>query len=171
MRNLWAMEVLVVRHAHAGTRQGWDGDDRLRPLSPVGAEDATALARVLETFEPRRVVSSALLRCVQTVSPLAAGLGLEVERSPHLAPDGGERAAHLVRGLGAGTGPVVVCTHGETIAAMRAVFARHAAGGWDGAAVAAAAAHAKGSVWVLRFDGGELREDRYLPPERLVGTG
>lgn len=161
----------MVRHAHAGTRAAWEGDDRLRPLSARGADGAAALVRVLEPYGPRRIVSSPLARCVETVAPLAARLGLEVERSAHLGPDGGDRAAHFVRALGAGSDPVVVCTHGETIAAIRAAFARSCAQAGGGRAIEEGRAHAKGSVWVLRFHGGLLQGDRYFPPERLVGTG
>ena len=164
------MEVLVVRHADAGSKGTWDGDDRLRPLSPQGRADAAALVRVLEPYGPRRIVSSALVRCVQSVEPLAASLGLEVERSALLTPDAGARAARFVQDLGTGTAPVVVCTHGETIAAMREAFARTGPGG-RGRAGADVGSHAKGSVWVLEFEEGRLDGERYVPPDRLVGAG
>lgn len=160
----------MVRHADAGSRDRWDADDRLRPLSAKGRADAAALVRVLAPYGPSRILSSPLVRCLETVEPLAARLDLDVERSAMLAPDAGERAASFVRSLGAGSAPVVVCTHGETIAAVRADFARTCPARLR-AALAADGAHAKGSVWVLRFDGGRLDGARYVPPERLVGTG
>ena len=32
----FAVPVYLIRHAHAGSRSGWDGDDDRRPLSPKG---------------------------------------------------------------------------------------------------------------------------------------
>jgi hypothetical protein len=34
------MSVLLIRHGHAGTRQEWDGEDHLRPLSARGKREA-----------------------------------------------------------------------------------------------------------------------------------
>ena len=104
-------EVLLIRHARAGERAQWQGDDKLRPLDARGREQALRLVAALAGLPIERVVSSPALRCVQTVEPLAAARGLVVEPLEELAEDEQERAgAELVRAL-AGE-PVAVCGHG-----------------------------------------------------------
>src|SRR5271166_1963514 len=51
------VRFVIVRHASAGRKQGWDGDDLLRPLDAKGQADAPALVPLLACFEPVRVVS------------------------------------------------------------------------------------------------------------------
>jgi len=105
------LPLLVIRHANAGDRQAWRGDDRKRPLDDRGRKQAAALAEELAAFSVDRVLSSPYDRCVQTVEPLAASKGLTVEVREEL---GEERqstdGAQLVRSL-AGQ-PVAVCVHG-----------------------------------------------------------
>jgi 8-oxo-dGTP diphosphatase len=153
------MDLLVVRHAHAGAKDRWTGDDRLRPLSVRGRGEALALVELLAPYRPRRVLSSPLLRCVQTVEPLAAHLGLPVETSEALRPRADRDAASLVRSLGSGTRAVVVCTHGETIEALQRRLARPGQ-----LAFGPGSEHEKGSVWVLSGSGGRFAEAIYLPP-------
>lgn len=105
------MPLLVIRHARAGHRDDWSGDDRKRPLDERGHRQAAALLQELEDYPVSRIVSSPYDRCVQTVEPLAAQRGLAVEQRDEL---GEERQHHdgvaLVRAL-IGQ-PVVVCVHG-----------------------------------------------------------
>ncbi|MFN2518446.1 MAG: NUDIX domain-containing protein [Jatrophihabitantaceae bacterium] len=70
--------ILLVRHAKAGKRSDWYGEDRRRPLDPAGTRQAQRLAGFLRCFAPQRVVSADLVRCVQTVEPLARSLGVDV---------------------------------------------------------------------------------------------
>ena len=51
-------------------RKAGHADDRTRPLSDRGREQAWALAGLLATFAPARVISSATRRCVDTVASL-----------------------------------------------------------------------------------------------------
>jgi 8-oxo-dGTP diphosphatase len=101
---------VLLRHASAGDRYLWAADDRLRPLDKKGRRQADKLAGELGTEDVRRVVSSPYARCVQTVEPLAAALGLEVELDDRLAEGGGTSARGLVAEPG-----VVACTHGDVI--------------------------------------------------------
>ena len=156
------MDLLVVRHAHAGAKDRWTGDDRLRPLSVRGRGEALALVELLAPYRPRRVLSSPLLRCVQTVEPLAAHLGVPVRTSGALVPGADRDAVRLVRSLGARSRPVVVCTHGETIEALQQRLFRPGE-----LAFRPGGAHEKGSVWVLRWSDGRFTEATYLPPGRL----
>lgn len=103
------MTSLLVRHASAGERADWDGDDRLRPLDARGRRQAAALVQVLlGLLDVRRVVSSPYVRCVETVEPLAAALGIQLEEDDRLAEGGGAAAAAVLAERG-----VVACTHGD----------------------------------------------------------
>jgi len=65
---------------------------------------------VLGARDVCRVVSSPYTRCVQTVEPLAAALGLPVEIDDGLAEGAGLAAQALLEADG-----VVACTHGDVI--------------------------------------------------------
>ena len=69
------MTLLLIRHASAGDRNDWVGDDLLRPLDGRGRSQASRLPELLGDYEIARVLSSPALRCVQTVEPLAALAG------------------------------------------------------------------------------------------------
>ena len=70
-------------------------------------------SRFSAPFGVRRVVSSPYVRCVQTVEPLAAALGLEVEQDDRLEEGAGAAAADLLSEDG-----VVCCTHGDVVEAI-----------------------------------------------------
>jgi broad specificity phosphatase PhoE len=153
------VDLLVVRHAHAGAKDGWGGDDRLRPLSPRGRKEAMHLVEMLAPFGARQVLSSPLLRCVQTVEPLANRLGVPIEYSDALGPRGDKDAAALLGALALASHAVVVCTHGETIEALQRRLGRASKLGFG-----PGSAHEKGSVWRLHVRGGRLTSATYLPP-------
>lgn len=104
------MTSILIRHASAGDRDDWDGDDRERPLDAHGRRQAAKLVDVLRELDVRRVVSSPYLRCVETVEPLGATLGLRVEEDDRLAEGAGRAASDLLREDG-----VVLCTHGDVV--------------------------------------------------------
>ena len=79
--------VVLVRHARAGKRAGWDGDDRLRPLEDRGRAQASALVTLLGTFGPTAVFSADRVRCEQTVAPLAERLDLPVTSMPEVSDE------------------------------------------------------------------------------------
>jgi phosphohistidine phosphatase SixA len=110
------MSLLLVRHASAGKREEWDGDDSERPLDEGGAKQAAHLPDVLARFPIDRILSSPAKRCLDTVAPLAAARGLTVEPRAEFHEGLHQREGHaLVRSL-AGQN-VVVCGHGglETV--------------------------------------------------------
>jgi 8-oxo-dGTP pyrophosphatase MutT (NUDIX family)/phosphohistidine phosphatase SixA len=100
--------LLLVRHAQAGDRESWRGDDRLRPLDARGRMQAAGLVQVLSGHRLARILSSPHARCVQTVQSLAAARGLAVETRPELAEGSGGAA---VVAAAAETGAGVVCLH------------------------------------------------------------
>jgi 8-oxo-dGTP diphosphatase len=109
-RNLGLSYLLAIRHARAGHRSQWQGDDRRRPLDARGRGQAEALVAALERFPVTRVLSSPYDRCVQTVEPLAAARGLEVEPRDELSEERQHtEGTELARRL-AGE-PVALCVH------------------------------------------------------------
>jgi 8-oxo-dGTP diphosphatase len=71
--------ILLIRHARAGDRDQWTGDDRHRPLDDKGRRQAKALVELLARYEIDRILSSPADRCIQTVEPLGAARDLVVE--------------------------------------------------------------------------------------------
>lgn len=79
--------VLLVRHARAGHRESFAGNDIHRPLDAKGRKQAQALVAELLPFGPGAVHSAPLERCVATVAPLAAAVHSAVAMEPLLAED------------------------------------------------------------------------------------
>jgi phosphohistidine phosphatase SixA len=102
------VSVILLRHASAGERETWHGDDRLRPLDERGRKQAEALSEELRARDVQHVVSSPYVRCVETVAPL----GLEVVPDERLAE--GAPVAET-RALLASLADAVACTHGDVV--------------------------------------------------------
>jgi 8-oxo-dGTP diphosphatase len=152
------MPLLVVRHARAGSRRRWDGPDEARPLSGRGRKQATGLVKQLLSFEPKAILSSPYVRCVQSVEPLAAKLGLSVDVHDSLAEGvSSPEIVALVREI-AGT-TTVMCTHGDVIGNLLEALARQ-----DGLELPPDHHFPKGSTWVLSGPRGRLSKARFLPP-------
>ncbi|MEQ4203970.1 histidine phosphatase family protein [Actinopolymorpha sp. B9G3] len=64
-------------HADAGDRTKWTSDQDLRPLTDLGRAQATMLAAAVGRVDA--IVSSPARRCVETVEPIAAASGAEIE--------------------------------------------------------------------------------------------
>ena len=116
LRSRLGMIVYLVRHARAGKRGDWEGDDSLRPLDERGRLQAERLVEQLADREFGRILSSRYVRCVQSVEPLAAARGLAVEEDEALAEGAGASAALSV--LRAADEPVVACVHGDLCAEL-----------------------------------------------------
>jgi phosphohistidine phosphatase SixA len=105
------MPLLLVRHASAGDRAQWVGDDRERPLDKRGRKRAEELVAQLEPYPVEAILSSPARRCVETVEPLARARGLEIEQRPELGEElQAIEGVALVRSLVGRD--VVVCGHG-----------------------------------------------------------
>ena len=108
--------ILLVRHAKAGSRSQWGGDDDERPLSSSGREQAEHLGAFLPLFGPERIVSAPPLRCRDTIAPLAAELGLSVDDEPLL----GEEATGSAPRAGLARLRQLAAAAGVTVVAARA---------------------------------------------------
>ena len=110
------MPLLVVRHARAGRRSAYEGDDLDRPLSTRGRAQAEGLVPLLVGYQPRRILSSPAIRCFETVRPLAESLALPIESVGELAEGHGSEALHLLHRMAGET--AVLCTHGDIAAEL-----------------------------------------------------
>lgn len=110
---------LIVRHASAGERSSWAGNDRERPLDALGDDQAEALVPLLATYDIQRVMSADVIRCMETIGPYAAVARLTVESEPLLSETGYAQqpdlaAERLIALLGSHV-PSVVCSQRKTI--------------------------------------------------------
>lgn len=151
------MTVWVVRHAKAGSRRAWSGDDSRRPLSKPGRNQAAALVGLLGSASFDRIASSPFVRCKETLDPLGASTSLEVTLDDRLAEGAGPYGAlSLVRETAANGG--VLCSHGDVITELLARLER------SGIDLGDDPRCEKGSVWALELDGEEIISAQYLPP-------
>lgn len=151
------VSLFVVRHAHAGQRSAWAGDDSLRPLSAKGEKQALSIADALVLHQPERILSSPAVRCTTTVEPLAERLGLTVEADQRLREGGGDGDVRSllqdVRTTGA-----VLCSHGEVIAQILRQLVD------DGMEPEQGLRWSKASTWVVGQRAHGWGTGTYLPP-------
>jgi 8-oxo-(d)GTP phosphatase len=111
IRHHRGVPLLLLRHASAGDREAWTGDDRERPLDERGRGQADRLVELLAQYPIEAIYTSPYLRCVETVEPLARARGLPIERREELGEELQSTAgAELVRAQR--DRDVVVCGHG-----------------------------------------------------------
>jgi 8-oxo-dGTP diphosphatase len=150
------MGAYVVRHAKAGDREAWQGDDRLRPLTKSGRHQAEALAELLKNEPIDRILSSPYVRCLQTVEPLAARRKLPIEPRKDLEEGaGGESVIRIV--AEAKGQNVILCTHGDVVEELLERLIE------QGVVARARASNEKGGTWILYDENGRVTSARYLP--------
>jgi 8-oxo-dGTP diphosphatase len=153
------MSLFLVRHAKAGKRSQWDDDDSLRPLVEEGIRQAETIAESIAPLKPTALYSSPYLRCVQTLEPLAAKIGLPV-RQHELLAEGVDfiRTVDWMHTLEDGA---VMCSHGDVIPEVIDALERR------GMEVSGFRESRKGSVWVLERRGDEFIGGHAWPPPRF----
>jgi phosphohistidine phosphatase SixA len=138
--------MLLIRHASAGKRLSTPSLDNARELDRTGRREASLVRESLAGYSIDLIVSSPLVRCLQTVAPLGTALGLGVEVRSELEPRATRRdALRLLREL---PPTALVCTHREV---FESVF--------DGAIECE-----KSGAWVIERRGRSLTPVAYLPP-------
>jgi 8-oxo-dGTP diphosphatase len=153
-----AGRIHLVRHAKAGRRSAWEGDDADRPLSRSGRRQALLLSSHLTTSPVSRIYASSATRCTQTVTPL--GLAIDEKVRSHKALLEGARAADLEKAFTAVEGSaVVMCSHGAEISN---ILDRVVASGAHLESRPEALPE-KGSIWVLELTAGLVISGRYVP--------
>lgn len=158
------MTLLLVRHAEADPRSSWKGPDVLRPLSAKGRRQAMGLVQVLgDQFALARLVTSPSLRCIETLSPMAATLEMTLEVATALAEGvDATSAVELARAgatLPSSTGALVLCSHGDLIPAL--LDALRAA---DEVDLGHSPKCQKGSTWIFEGKRGRFTTATYIPP-------
>lgn len=151
-------KVYLVRHADAGNKRKWKKADSVRPISKRGHEQVEALVTRLVRTPVNTITSSPMLRCEQTVGPLALRLGLEVKSSKRLRRDvGPEALLGLIRNS-RGT-RAVLCSHGETIGPLISSLAAN-----NKVDLKGPMEWPKGSIWELTTRRGRVVAARFIPP-------
>ena len=151
--------LYLVRHAKAGSRHDFSGDDRLRPLSPAGRRQADLLAVRFAKSDVTTLVSSPYVRCIQTLQPTGTAVGASVETDPGL---GEGRSFVGVLDLMSGLPDAsVICSHGDVIPETIAALERR------GCEFLSPPEWRKGSVWVLERDarGALVTAEAWPPPD------
>lgn len=154
--------LYLIRHAKAGDRDRFPGDDSARPLTANGRRQADTLGGedALGPL-PDQVLSSPARRCVETVEPLAKRVGVAVETAKWLSE--GRSPLEALARLRTQPGDVVAaCTHGDIIWGVLEWLAR------GGVELVPRPDAPKASTWVLDWEdpsaeGVPLRAT-YLPP-------
>jgi 8-oxo-dGTP diphosphatase len=158
--------VILLRHASAGAKDAWAGDDLDRPLDADGAAAAERLAGLLSCYGSGQVISSAAERCVATVRPYARRVGVEITVEPRLTVSEplAEQAAvmDLAVAIAAERRPTVLCAHRENLAPVLTAICDYLGaglpGGPDGPGLD------KGGFWVLHTADRTLAgAERYSP--------
>jgi 8-oxo-dGTP pyrophosphatase MutT (NUDIX family) len=143
----------LIRHANAGERKKWPGNDALRPVDDLGRQQSAGLAEVLALFTPEHLVAATPLRCKQTLEPLAAATGRPIVTDSAFAepsdiadlPARAKAAAARLTELRSG-GTAAVCSQGKLIPPALAVL--------EEAEDPAPYKTPKGGGWVISWSGG-----------------
>ena len=151
--------LYLVRHAKAGSRRDFAGNDRLRPLSPSGRRQAEGLVSPLTEAGVKTLVSSPYLRCVETLAPTAKAIGVPVEVDERLSE--GRSYVGVLELFETSPDATAVCSHGDVIPETIAALQRR------GCEITTPPDWRKASVWVLERDaaGDIVTAEAWPPPE------
>ena len=165
--------VVMVRHASAGSRSEWVGDDRIRPLDSEGRRQATALVALLRPWAIEEIVSADFVRCTQTVEPLSESIGVPIKQDPIFSelgyPGNEATGVEALRSLATHGAAVCVCSQGDVIPDLLSRVAEQ-----DGLTNPSPSGKGpetfeakKGGVWVLCWSGDRLCGAESLGPPSL----
>ncbi|WP_094285557.1 NUDIX hydrolase [Mycobacterium lehmannii] len=146
--------VLIVRHATAGSKSRFKGDDRKRPLDKNGRAQAESLVAMLLAFGADRLFAADRVRCVSTLEPLAQELGTSIRSDGLLTEEAyaENRKAARQRFLEIAdtAGTPVICTQGKVIPDLIEWWCER-----DGVRPDKSR-NRKGSTWVMSLHNGRL---------------
>lgn len=148
--------IYLVRHAKAGERRVWDGEDELRPLSKHGWKQAERVAKRLADKHAASLYSSPYVRCVQTLEPLAERLGVDITEDRRLYE--GEPFEAVLEMLAEVDSGAVLCSHGDIIPDVIQALVRR------GMEVQTPPDWRKASTWVLKRKGDRITKGKVWPP-------
>ncbi|MEW5809028.1 MAG: NUDIX hydrolase [Actinomycetota bacterium] len=146
--------VLIVRHATAGSKKRYSGDDRERPLDKHGRAQAESLVDLLLAFGAGELFAADRVRCRQTLDPLAEELGVPIATETSLTAEAyaekPKRGRQRVLEIAETASHPVICTQGEVIPDLIAWWCER-----DGVRPDKSR-NRKGSTWVLTLAEGRL---------------
>jgi len=148
--------IYLVRHAKAGERRLWDGDDEARPLSKHGWKQSEAIAKRLAAKGATSLYASPYIRCMQTLEPLAERLGVTVQPDRRLYE--GEPFEPVLELLGEVDPGAVLCSHGDIVPDVIQALVRR------GMEVQSPPDWRKGTIWVLKRKGDRITKGKVWPP-------
>lgn len=154
--------VLIVRHATAGRKARYHGDDRKRPLDKKGRAQAQALVAQLMAFGATDLYAADRTRCVATIEPLAEKMGgAPISVEPTLTEEAyaADPVAAQQRTLeiAARGGTPVISSQGRVIPYLMDWWCKR-----DGVKPDKSR-NRKGSTWVLSLKDGKLVAADHLP--------
>ncbi len=172
--------VVLLRHALAGVRQDWIGDDQARPLDRAGLAQSLKLSDSVEGWPIDEIWTSPAVRCRHTVMELAAVRRLPVYDAPWLLADVDPDAVDAAVSKLAGS--VLLCVHGESVDGLLSALTGHRPDVWLQALGVDDLGHRsdldrgpdldrgldKGAAWHLRFDGETLVEAVLVPAPNVA---
>lgn len=146
--------VLIVRHATAGSRSRYKGDDRARPLDKHGRAQAESLVSQLLSFGARTLYAADRVRCHQTIEPLAQELEVDIHNEPALTEEAyasdHKATRNRVLEIATRAGTPVICTQGKVIPDLIARWCER-----DNVRPETTG-NRKGSTWVMSLVDGRL---------------
>jgi 8-oxo-dGTP diphosphatase len=145
----------LIRHADAGDRELWSGNDRDRPLNERGLSQAEALVDLLDIPPGTLLLSSPARRCHQTLEPISKAAGVSIVTNDLLAE--GQDVAPVLELMISEGKRLVICSHGDIIGGL--VFDLMSAG-----LASHTAKFSKASTWRLTCGPLGIAEAEYLPP-------
>ncbi len=160
--------VMIVRHATAGSRARYKGDDRKRPLDKHGRAQAESLVGQLLAFGAGDLFAADRLRCRQTLDPLAEELGAAIREEPELSEeayaDNRKATRQRILEIAATSANPVICTQGKVIPDLIEWWCER-----DGVRPDRSR-NRKGSTWVMSLADGRLVAADHLgtalPPKK-----
>lgn len=124
--------LIVVRHAKAKPRSSWTKAEGERPLAATGVRQAQAVGRLLQAWQPPRVVTSPWRRCVSTVAPYLKASGAKVKLvdalTEHRHARTPKKTGAVIEALLDKQQSVAVCTHRPALPTILAQLGKHMPG-------------------------------------------
>lgn len=146
--------VMIVRHARAGSKARYKGDDAQRPLDKHGRAQAESLVGQLLSFGARDLFAADRTRCRQTLDPLAEELGTVIHNEPELTEESHATNRKATRRrileIAATSVNPVICTQGKVIPDVIAWWCER-----DGVRPDKSR-NRKGSTWIMSLSDGRL---------------
>lgn len=148
--------TIIVRHARAGSRSKYKGEDSQRPLDKLGRAQAESLVSQLLAFGATQLHAAPRVRCRQTLEPLAQEIGVPIDTEAALTDeayaDDKKTACGRVLEIASGADGAtpVICTQGKVIPDLIEWWCER-----DGVRPDKSR-NRKGSTWVLSSADGHL---------------